>query len=231
MLTFTFLALFSLIIPCIDIAHIIKAKDVEIVLLIASAYWLLSLLTKSKLEYPLINDLINIKRSLIFNKIDLEDSRKRAEIVIIGLKVSEVFQGTINAILLQFQTLDSYTEYLTQKIESNKGKIRGKDFIILYETFKEVEQDQPIILNTLDKMDALLDLIRKNMLKLTFQTSVIVGMDRDMQADIESLQDQVKEVIKQSRAKYNQLITNHEEFVNELKNVKDNINKYLPPNT
>ncbi|NPU86413.1 MAG: hypothetical protein HPY65_18195 [Syntrophaceae bacterium] len=175
--------------------------DIEIAMLITAIYGLLTLWSFNSQEYPLLNNLINIRRSLMFGKTSFEDAQRQADIAISGLKVSEYFQEIINDLLLDYQELDLCIEKMNRKRDVTNTEISGQHSENRRGEDVAGSKDEPEAIQPLKDLSMLMETILKKTKKIRFYSGMVIGSDNDLERNISVIMDQVLIATDNSRAK------------------------------
>lgn len=103
----------------------VTIMDIRIVCLLSVAFYLFYLLVRVENNFPLRTFLINLRRELQFDRVDLDFAKEQAEIAIIGLRLSNVFQDYISNLLGLLEKFNNDVEEVGKLIDDIRRNMRG----------------------------------------------------------------------------------------------------------
>lgn len=165
-------------------------------LLIVITY-LLTILTQGTQTSPILSSLIEIRRNLCFNKIDIDTAIQQIDIALVGMKLDNLIQEEIGGLLTLFDKTNSeYSEALikTNVIESilcDKTNDQSKEQKIV--VAKSLIESIGHHVKKINKFSNVLDL---HFNKLTKRLKWIVFVSTDREKIISSIIDKIKSAIR-----------------------------------
>lgn len=108
---------------------------------------------------PLINTLINLRRNLHLENIEIKTAQNEIEIALFGLKTSDLFQKEINSLLEEFDTANLLFVKLNYRLESIENYTGKEKTAILDVIAEETEELSNLIKSVVKKRTHLKDLI------------------------------------------------------------------------
>lgn len=75
----------------------------------------------SRLNNPLLNSLINLRRDIILNKISLESAIKQADIIFSGLSISHLLQNDVDKLIEKQREISSIYHAIANEYEATKN--------------------------------------------------------------------------------------------------------------
>lgn len=136
---FAWILLLVGILSFVGILQIIPAPsgalaEFRLACLVAIAYYLLYLIVRVGNTSPLMSSLIEIRRGLLFDRIDYEFAKEQAEVAIIGLKLSHVLQKYVGDLMALYEDMNNEIRAVTIQVnavdkilKNSKGKLSEED--------------------------------------------------------------------------------------------------------
>lgn len=127
---------------------IISSKSISMfeyrtsILLVVISY-LVALLSHGIRKTPILDSLIDIRRDLAFNRIDIDTAIQQSDIAVSGMQVSDVLQEEVRDLL---QLIDKINIELAESLKRSKSI----ESILLKDSNTELLEDQKTILKTMD---------------------------------------------------------------------------------
>jgi hypothetical protein len=119
----------------------VAIDDFKAATLIISIYILIQILINLTVKSPILSTLIEIRRDYVFGHISDADAKKRLEIALLGLQVSDIGQNVLNKVLSIIKAAESELEEAKEKCSTLKSE---------YQKFGgNITKDEKIILGSL----------------------------------------------------------------------------------
>lgn len=192
-------------------------NEIKLASLISAEMFLIILFFQSLKSHPVIDSLIEIRRSLALDETSLDDAKKRSKVAFLGLTISEIFMGKLEVINAWIELYSETTDAWEKEIDNltipkaptiDKVEELGKNLVKFN---KKTNEDKK-------KLDAEQERTTKKLKRITKQIEIIVKLGLLTQRDGSLLGDYLSERLED-------LETEHKKILQTLENYKQKLTK------
>lgn len=125
--------------------------ELRLACLMVAAYYLVLLAARDAAHYPLLNELLSLRRNLALGRIDLDSGRKQLDLTISGLRIADVMEKEVSQVIRYFEELSlsagqtwknlSTLDALVRQLAEHGGEA-GKDDQVTIDALIEAAERQ-----------------------------------------------------------------------------------------
>lgn len=178
----------------------LSLTNIRVTGLLWTASMLIILLNMTRSKSPLIGPLINIRRDLGLNNIDVPTAKRQIELAIHGLQVADILQQEVSAVLTPLRLALNAQDQIDQELQALLAQLPTDSSSDLTSTQKHlVSAVMRSFESLIADVNKRLDESEAAATLFTGKAKIIIGLNSNTEPEIDTLRAEIKSAIKDLR--------------------------------